>query len=241
MQIPYVPAWLSTVIVIGLPFLLPRLVSLVFSSRRAPAPAHQQATTSPFPPPPMSTRLIHLLLLSLSLTLCFINAISQPQNLFLLLAQPQSTLQRIFPALRTPLDIRLPSDFLTRLSSSSSSPSTPHPQLHLLTTLESRLLYTLVGPAALLNCSWCKPLSKLDYLAYITPGLLGSYLAVAGVLGVLTGRHTGRSWARKWVMGALIGGLFWEGWMRLKGGTLGGGKVVMVCSMLLSSSLERSF
>jgi hypothetical protein len=88
---------------------------------------------------------------------------------------------------------------LSRLDSSN-----PRSYSELLSTklasLDNRLLYSRYGHDPLLTCTWCH--SSTDFLLAALPGILGAYLGITAVLGVLglhsVGGDTARGVKRAW-------------------------------------------
>ncbi|EGG02541.1 uncharacterized protein MELLADRAFT_72773 [Melampsora larici-populina 98AG31] len=73
----------------------------------------------------------------------------------------------------------------------NDTPITQQRLLQRLTSLDSRLLYTILGPDSLLNCRWCRPPSKEanhtnDHFYYHLPRLASQYALAFMAMGLLT-------------------------------------------------------
>ncbi|BGP51203.1 translation termination factor GTPase eRF3 [Rhodotorula kratochvilovae] len=166
-------------------------------------------------------------------------------NLFLALSSPRSALARLFPLLRTPLDLRVATESLARAWSSSLGRPLSDEELALasrLQTLDARLAYIAYGAGPLLQCGWCRPpgsasaagLLGTDYLLAIAPGVSVAYLAALAGCGLLLSGNGRERW-RKWAVMATLAGALYELWERLtwdgaRGGI--GGNVTMLHSQL---------
>ncbi|KAG0141333.1 hypothetical protein CROQUDRAFT_664008 [Cronartium quercuum f. sp. fusiforme G11] len=83
---------------------------------------------------------------------------------------------------------------LARIYRARGLPDTPVEQQRLvqrLTSLDSRMLFTVLGPDSLLNCRWCRPPSKEsvhlnDHLLYTIPRLASEYGLALISLGLIT-------------------------------------------------------
>jgi hypothetical protein len=218
------------------PWLLPRGISLV-RSFLAPSPAGTRTSLHPSSCPPSrpadspSRAHFRLFLISLALPLAVFTLTSlSPHNLFLSLSAPQSTLQSFFPALRTPLDLRLATETLARAWSVQMGRELGDDELGLLgrlQTLDGRAVYVAYGTTPLMHCSWCRPGEGLDYLLMLAPGLGLEYLLVLAVTGLLLG--AGRKHWRRWMVVVLSMGGVLEAYMRVSwAGPRAGGSVMMV-------------
>lgn len=180
------------------------------------------------------------------------------QNLFLSLSTPHSTLSRLFPFLRHPLDIRLATETLARAWSHTLLHHRPldEPELALLNRLQSldaRLVYIAYGAKPLMQCEWCRPpgggnmsslggtIIGLDYLLASAPTILIAYLTTLAACGLLLSGNGRQRW-RIWIVIPIVGGLGAEAYMRLtwdggRGQAASGASISMVRS-LLSLSLS---
>jgi hypothetical protein len=175
------------------------------------------------------------------------------QNLFLSLSTPHSTLSRLFPFLRHPLDIRLATETLARAWSHTLLHHRPldEPELALLNRLQSldaRLVYIAYGAKPLMQCEWCRPpgggnmsslggtIIGLDYLLASAPTILIAYLTTLAACGFLLSGNGRQRW-RIWIVIPIVGGLGAEAYMRLtwdggRGQAASGASISMVRSLL---------
>lgn len=175
------------------------------------------------------------------------------QNLFLSLSTPHSTLSRLFPFLRHPLDIRLATETLARAwSHTLLHRPLDEPELALLNRLQSldaRLVYIAYGAGPLMQCEWCRPpggggstsslggtIIGLDYLLASAPTILIAYLTTLAACGLLLSGNGRQHW-RIWIVLAIVGGVGAEAYMRLtwdggRGQAAAGGSISMVRSLL---------
>ncbi|ORY54145.1 hypothetical protein BCR35DRAFT_310419, partial [Leucosporidium creatinivorum] len=229
----------QTLLLLAAPWLLPKGISLV-RSVFSPSPAGTRTSLHPAYRPPSRPRdspsraHFRLLLISLSLSLAVFSLLLPPHNLFLSLSTPQSTLQSFFPALRTPLDLRLATETLARAWSVRLGRELGDEELGLLgrlQTLDARAVYVAYGTTPLMHCSWCRPGEGLDFLLMLAPGLGLEYLLVLAVMGLLLGG--GRKHWRSWMVVALLVGGAVEAYMRVSwAGPRAGGSVMMLHSTL---------
>ncbi|KAL8279710.1 hypothetical protein RQP46_007805 [Phenoliferia psychrophenolica] len=147
-----------------------------------------------------------LLILTLGLSLSFsLLFLSPPSNLFLDLAPSSSILDSFLPVLRTPLDIRLPTETIRQTWKLHHATNVMNEReetvLMAMKTLDARIVYALVGSAPLVHCEWCRAPSRdggpRDHVIFLLPGLAVMYLTVLLALGCLTAgrRIKYRTWA----------------------------------------------
>ncbi|KAF9352424.1 hypothetical protein BGX34_012164 [Mortierella sp. NVP85] len=68
--------------------------------------------------------------------------------------------------------------------------------------MENRLVYEVYGQDAFLNCEHCT--ERSDYLLYLTPGALASYVGMAVILGIATTQTSHLNKYRTWGSAALV-------------------------------------
>ncbi|KAG0258036.1 hypothetical protein BG011_003573 [Mortierella polycephala] len=68
---------------------------------------------------------------------------------------------------------------------------------------ESRLIYQIYGQDAFMNCEHCT--ERSDYLLYLVPGALTSYVSMAVILGLATSQTSHLNKYRTWGSAALVG------------------------------------
>lgn len=198
------------------------------STRTSLNPSYHPPLPAPTSPP---HALFRLLLFSLALSLSLFTALSPPTNIFLSLSTPHSLLSTLIPIFRTPLDLRLATETLSRLWSQRLSRPLLPDELALLgrlQTLDSRIAYIAFGTAPLMTCTWCRTGGgqQMDYLILIAPNLMLLYLLATMTVGMLLSGD--RSHWRKWLVGALVVGGVMEAYMRASWRLPRGGEVVMV-------------
>ncbi|GAA6044027.1 hypothetical protein JCM8097_004310 [Rhodosporidiobolus ruineniae] len=242
----------QTGLVLASPFLLPKALHAVQrylnpspAGTRAPLHPGMKATRPrPLPDDPRYAAL-RLFVLALGLSVCIFTALNPPHNLFLDLSPPRSLLQRLFPTLRPPVDLRVATETLAKAWMAHLRRDLTEQELALaqrLQTLDARLAYVAYGAGPLMGCSWCRPpgttsaagLLGVDYLLALAPGLAVAYLTVLAAMGVLLAGN-GRVKYRRWAVVAVVVGGLVEGYWRLtwngaRGGI--GGSVSMLHSDL---------
>lgn len=175
---------------------------------------------------------------------------SAPQNLFLSLSSPHSTLSLLFPLLRRPLDLRLSTDTLARAWAASlprGRTLTDSERLlaSRLQTLDARLAYIAYGAGPLTQCAWCRAptgaaraggagVGGTDYLLAVLPGVSVAYLAALAGSGLLLSGNGRERW-RSWAVLCVVAAAGYELWARLtwdgaRGGV--GASVTMVRAFL---------
>ncbi|KAG0663397.1 hypothetical protein C6P46_002736 [Rhodotorula mucilaginosa] len=194
-----------------------------------------------------------LFVCAFGLSLAVFSALNPPENLFLSLSTPHSTLSRLFPFLRHPLDIRLATETLARAWSHTLLHHRPldEPELALLNRLQSldaRLVYIAYGAKPLMQCEWCRPpgggnmsslggtIIGLDYLLASAPTILIAYLTTLAACGFLLSGNGRQRW-RIWIVIPIVGGLGAEAYMRLtwdggRGQAASGASISMIHSQL---------
>ncbi|GAA5825810.1 hypothetical protein JCM3770_006343 [Rhodotorula araucariae] len=204
----------QTALLVASPYLVPRGIRLA-QSLLNPQPKGQRLPLAAF----------RLFVFALGVSLAVFSALSPPHNLFLSLSSANSTFSRLFPLLRTPLDLRIATETLARAWSSSLGRPLTDDELALasrLQTLDARLAYIAYGAGPLLQCGWCRPpgsasaagLLGTDYLLSIAPGVSVAYLTALAGCGLLLSGNGRERW-RKWVVLATLGGALYELWLRL--------------------------
>lgn len=180
----YLPL-LRTVGIILAPILLPRLYIFLTAPRpkRVPRPStHSNG---------YNKLRRWLLLFVLAIIVPRVLLQRSESNLFLDLAPSKSLAQRLFPLLRTPLDIRTPLPTLRALWLASPSKRTSEREiettLNLLSSMEGRKRY-LAFSTLLEECEWCdrdKGDWRREGTLILLPELLGGYLGILTFIGIM--------------------------------------------------------
>ncbi|GAA5984435.1 hypothetical protein JCM10908_003345 [Rhodotorula pacifica] len=191
-----------------------------------------------------------LFVCAMGMSIAVVSALNPPENLFLSLSSPHSTLSRLFPFLRHPLDIRLSTETLARAwSHSLRLRPLRESELALLSrlqTLDARLMYIACGAGPLMNCGWCRPpgagissttgVLGADYLLALAPPTAIAYLAALAGCGLLLSGNGREKW-RSWIVVLLLGGAGAEVWSRLtwdgaRGVAASGAAITMIHSQI---------
>lgn len=178
---------------------------------------------------------------------------ARTQNLFLSLSTPHSTLSRLFPFLRHPLDIRLATETLARVWSQTllhrPLVESELALLNRLQSLDARLIYIAYGARPLMQCEWCRPpgagsssslggtIIGLDYLLAAAPTILIAYLTTLVACGLLLSGNGRQRW-RIWIVIATVSGVGAEAYMRL---TWDGGRGQAAAGASISMVRARSY
>lgn len=227
----------QTALLIAAPYLLPRGIRFVQSflnpqpkGQRHPVhPGLQQRRRHVRPDSPKLAA-FRLFVCALGLSVAVFSALNPPENLFLSLSTPHSTLSRLFPFLRHPLDIRLATETLARAWSQTllhrPLVESELALLNRLQSLDARLVYIAYGAGPLMQCEWCRPpgagsssslggtIIGLDYLLAAAPTILIAYLTTLVACGLLLSGNGRQRW-RIWIVIATVSGVGAEAYMRL--------------------------
>ncbi|KAG9081034.1 hypothetical protein FRC07_014686 [Ceratobasidium sp. 392] len=214
MAIPNIP--LDTILpalgVVAFTILFPALLARI---RRARAPQPPQSPTQP--PKVKTSRAMQTTVTLYSLLALVLWYTSQP-DLFIRLRLPlTATGDQIRSALVTqrprefiPLDLQTAYDHAstTGLHIRSAEPRTSHPLftpeldrvLHRIDTFDVRIIYGRLGHTVVESCEWCT--APEDYLMYAAAGVGLAYVALLGIVGVVTEAAERRK-SRVWAVGAV--------------------------------------
>ncbi|POY75989.1 hypothetical protein BMF94_1074 [Rhodotorula taiwanensis] len=221
-------------LLIAAPYLLPKAIRLGQSFLNPQPKGYRHPVHTGLAPGPRrvavdSQRLaaFRLFVAVLGISIAVFSALTPPHNLFLSLSAPHSTLSRLFPFLRRPLDIRLATETLARAWSQSLGRPLAEPELALasrLQTLDARLIYVAYGAGPLMHCGWCRApgaassnalgIVGLDYLLALAPPTVIAYLAELAACGLLLGGNGRQRW-RTWAALLVAAAVGTEAWTRL--------------------------
>lgn len=189
-RLTFLPKSLHTILTIFGPFLLPRLVNLINTSRAT-------SRSVPVRPTPYKVqRALNLLFVAAAVSLVLSLPYFAPENIFL---KTQSRLQIEPNVLFTRLRMLRPltdEDELLRAKFGGSQ--------------QNKLIYLAFGPDTLINCVWCTDSDGTDtqnYFLYSLPKIITPHIFHLAVLGLATSSMVGAEGSR-FRTHATIAGLF---------------------------------
>ncbi|KAF9189237.1 hypothetical protein BGZ51_009762 [Haplosporangium sp. Z 767] len=184
---------IQILVVLGFPYLI-RGVRSLFAKAPPPSPLQRQnqkqnpsARISPW------NQCMFLLLALTGFYHLFYSVFSNPPNVFKTLALPADCPNFILRQSWEAHAERDP-DFMIRFPDSLRERFKTH---------ESRLIYQVYGQDALMNCEYCT--ERSDYLLYLVPEALTSYVSMAVILGLATSQTSHLNKYRTWGSAALVG------------------------------------
>ncbi|KAF9956083.1 hypothetical protein BGZ65_002992 [Modicella reniformis] len=194
-------SWIQLLVIIGLPYFIGAIRSF-FAKAPQPSPlqllnSKQAGNNTTLP---QQRRLSHWdrsILLLLALTTCYHSYhffLYNPPNIFRALSLPPESPNFI---LHQAWKQRAEHD-----PSNSFMIQYPESMRERFKAMENRLIYEIYGQDAFLNCDHCT--ERSDYLLYLLPGALGSYVATATILGLTTTQTSHLNKYRTWGSVALI-------------------------------------